>query len=159
NPNDVPPQERGRALPRNRRRDDHRDLRTDRPLVVLQLLQPRGVPTLGLLGLPDDRSAVVCRWRAHALEQVRTGDALGNRLDRVEWKSFVQHGLESQLQRFPLPLLRALLQLALEVGGFLLRLLDLGVLLRQPALELLAHGRALLRCDALSLVLALPLGV
>src|SRR5256886_13466887 len=129
-----------RSLARHRGGDDHRQLGADRLLVVLELPEPRRLPGLGLLRLPDDGAAAVARGRVHVLQEVGAVHALGDGHDLVEREGVAQQRFEGELERFALELLRALLELALEVGRFALRGLDLGLELRLDAPALLVEA-------------------
>src|SRR5437016_5695863 len=118
---------------RHRGGDDHRQLGADRLLVVFELPEPRRLPGLGLLRLPDDGAAAVARGRVHVLQEVGAVHALGDGHDLVEREGVAQQRFERELERFALELLRALLELAPEVGGFALRGFDLGLELRLDA--------------------------
>src|SRR5204863_6135895 len=107
---------------------------------VRELPEPRRLPGLGLLRLPDDGAAAVARGRVHVLQEVGAVHALGDGDDLVEREGVAQQRFEGELERFALELLRALLELALEVGGFALRGLDLGLELRLDAPALLVEA-------------------
>ena len=141
------------------RGDDDRELGADRLLLVLELAQPRRLPGLGLLRFPEDRAAARPRGRAHALDEVGAVHALGHRHDVVEREGGLQQRFERELERLALELLRALLELALQVRGLALRRVELRLPLRLAAAELLAGGRARLALDALSLRVELALVV
>src|SRR5690606_3036459 len=66
--------------------------------------------------------------------------ALGHGEDLVHREGAPQHGLEAELERLALGLLRALLELALEVGGLALRGLELRLVLRLALAELGGGG-------------------
>src|SRR5437879_383053 len=80
------------------------------------------------------------RWVNCGLQDVGAVHALGDGHDLVEREGVAQQSLEGELERFALELLRALLELALEVGGFALRGFDLGLELRLDAPALLVEA-------------------
>src|SRR5258708_5743267 len=137
--------------------DDDRELGPDLALLVLELAQPRRLPALGLLRFPEDRAADEARRRAHALDQVGAVHALRHWKDLVERERALQHRLERELERFALELLRALLELALEVGRLALRGLELRLPLRLAPADFLAGCRARPLLDLLALGVELAL--
>ena len=120
-------------------------------LLVLELAQPRRLPGLGLLRFPEDRPADEARGRAHALDEVGAVHALRHRQDLVERERGLEQDLERVLERFALELLRALLELALEVGRLALRGLELRLPLRLAPADFFADRRARLLLDFLAL--------
>src|SRR6266850_610613 len=144
-------QERITRVLRHGRGDDHGELGADLALLVLELAQPRRLPGLGLLRLPEDRPADEARGRAHALDQVGAVDALRHRQDLVQRERALQQPLERELERLALELLRALLELALEIRGLAPRGLELRLPLRLAPPDFLAGCRARLLLDLLAL--------
>ena len=67
------------------------------------------------------------------LQEVGAVHALGDGNDLVEREGVAQQRFEGELESLALELLRALLELALEVGGFALGGFDLGLELRLDA--------------------------
>src|SRR5207253_1816337 len=89
--------------------------------------------------------------------EIRAVHSLRHGEDLVQRERALQHGLERELERFALELLRTLLELALEVRSLALRGLELRLPLRLAAAELLADLGARLLLDALALGIELAL--
>jgi hypothetical protein len=100
------------------------------------------MPVPGVLGLPDDRAADPAAQVAHFLDEVGTAHALRHRHDDVMRKAAFELGLDVDLQDLALPLLRALLALALDLFERLAQIVDQLVLFLE--LQILLPGLPLL---------------
>ena len=125
-----------------RSRDDDGEVGADCALILLQLVEPADLPVLGVLGLPDDRTAAPQRRVAHLVDKVGAASALCHRRDEVVREAARELGPHVELQHLALALLRALLALAPRLFERMAQIVDQLVLLLELEVLLLGETAA-----------------